>query len=656
MSQVKNNLLSKKSITAIRVLSAEVVNKAKSGHTGMPLGAAPIMYALFKDHLVVDVENPKYLNRDRFVLSAGHGSALLYTTMHLAGYKDVTIEQLKRFRSIDSKTPGHPENVVLPGVDCSTGPLGQGVAIATGMAIAETKLSEYFRKEQLFNHYTYCLFGDACLQEGISFEAFSLAGRYQLNKLIYIYDSNQVQSDSNVCASTNFNTKQYFNSLGFNYFLVENGEDWELISKSITDAKKSVDKPSIIEVRTKIGFKTKYEGTNKSHALVLSDDEINQFKKDLGYNQKPFTVDNDVYKDFKQFHIRGKNSSALFQKNLKKLNGSKKSDFDLLANQKIRFDNSWFKNLKYEKAAIRNISGDIIQQFVKHNPFIFIASADLASSTKMWSKFGSVYDVNNRLGVNINMGVREFGMTAINSGITLHSGFKSINSTFLVFSDYSKAALRLAAISDSPITSVFSHDTVTVGYDGPTHQAVEQLWSLRLIPNHILFRPANLSETIFSFLYALESKLKPVTIITSRTEFLQYNFGTNDNIEKGAYKVVSNKRYDLTFLASGSEVEIAFKLNELLAKKKLIANIVSIPSWNLFTQQTSQYQKSVLGNKPIIAIEFGSSTPWLSIADLVLGVDSFGFSASPNDVIERLKLAPEKLFSKVTSFLKNKTK
>ncbi|PAF55488.1 transketolase family protein [Mycoplasmopsis agassizii] len=647
-----NKNLADKSISAIRVLSAQMVNEAKSGHTGMPLGAAPIMYALFKNHFVAEPAKPNFFNRDRLVLSAGHGSALLYATMHLSGFEDANIEQLKRFRQIDSTTAGHPENVIFKGIDASTGPLGQGVAIATGMAISETKLNAYFKNENLIDHHIYCIFGDACLQEGISFEAFSLAGRYKLNKLIYIYDSNDIQSDSNVESSTNFKTKEYFEALGFNYFLVKDGEDYELISETISLAKQSKDKPSIIEVKTTIGFKTKYQGTNKSHSLVLNDEELRQLEKDLNWNYESFFVPKDVYNDFEDLKIRGQNKLKIYQENLKKLDPQKQHNLSLLESKTINFKDEWFNNLKYEKAPIRGVSGDVLQIIAEHNPLMFVSSADLASSTKMWVTKGSIYDVNNRLGINLNIGVREFAMTAINSGITLHSNMKTINSTFLVFSDYSKAALRLAAISHSPITSVFSHDTVTVGYDGPTHQAVEQLWSLRLIPNHVLFRPANLTETIHSFNYALNSKITPVTIVTSRADFLQREFGSQEEIYKGAYLIEKDPNYDLTILASGSEVDIAYQLKDLLKDEGYISSIVSIPSWNLFNQQDIKYQKQILGNKKIVAVEFCSSQPWYKYADLVLGVNNFGFSASPNDVINKLKLQAKDLVKEILEFLK----
>ena len=641
-------------VDTIRLLGVEMIEAANSGHPGIVLGAAPIMYALFKNHFVNDVNNPTFINRDRFVMSAGHGSALLYATMHLAGYKSVSIDDLKNFRQINQKTAGHPENCLLEGVDCTSGPLGQGIAIATGMAIAETKLAAYFKKSKIINHYTYCLFGDGCLQEGVSFEAFAVAARYKLNKLIFLYDSNGIQLDGKVNDATTIDTKKYFESLGLNYIKVDKGNSIDAISVAIEKAKQSVDKPTVIEIKTVIGYGSALENSHKAHGQPLDASQIYQLKNTLNYHNNAFEISKNAYLDFESLHKRGTKALADFDKAKIKLaeDKDKLEMFKKITSKDFDFDKKWFGEIKYEKEvlATRNISGDVINVIANNNPLLTLMSADISGSTKIWLKNSKPYDVDNRLGINMNVGVREFAMTAINNGITLHSGLRSIGSTFLSFSDYAKAAIRLAAISNSPLISVFSHDSVTVGEDGPTHQPVEQLWSLRLIPNHLVIRPCNLAETIAAFDIAFKSESTPVTIITSRLEFKQYK--ASERTSKGGYVLISNKSYDVSIISSGSEVDFAMDVaKELETQYNLKANIISMPCYELFAKQTKSYRDLVLGNKPVVAIEFGVTIPWYKIANYAIGINRFGYSGKPNDILKKLKLTPAEISKKIYDYL-----
>lgn len=645
-------------VDTIRILGVEAIEMAKSGHPGIVLGAAPIMYALFREHMNVDVNTPNFLNRDRFVLSAGHGSALLYATMHLAGYKSVSLEDLKNFRKIGSKTAGHPENILIEGIDCTTGPLGQGVGLAVGMAIAETKLRHFFKKYKLFDHYTYCLFGDGCFEEGVFHEALSVAGKLKLNKLILIYDSNDIQLDGKTSDSTSIDTKKYFESLNLNYIKVTNGNDSYKISEAISEAKKCKDRPTVIEVKTTIGFGSIYQNSNKAHGNALNLEQVNELKNNLSYHNDRFEISKNAYADFEPLHKRGEKIKKAFSTNLDALKKDveKYKVFKNLIEKQVDFDYKWFKEFKYEKAATRNICGAILQPIAEHNPLLTFLSADISSSTKVWSNKGGIYSSENRLGQNINVGVREFAMNAIASGISIHSGLKALTSTFLSFADYNKASIRLAAISHNPLISVFSHDSFSVGEDGPTHQPIEQLWSLRLIPNHVLFRPCNLVETLDAFSFALNSVDRPVTIVTSRLEFDQpLNNNRESRTLKGAYFLLNKRNNNILLLATGSEVSVAVEVAKILEKKyNIISDIASIPSVELFMEQSIVYRNHILGTKPVISIEFGSTYPWFKMVDYAIGLNKFGYSGPFNEVLKKVKLTNEEIALKIFNFIKNK--
>lgn len=640
-------------IDTIRVLSCEMITKAKSGHPGIALGAAPIMYALFKDHLVADRE-VNFLNRDRFVLSAGHGSALLYATMHLAGYKSLTINDLKNFRKLNSKTAGHPETDLVSGVDASTGPLGQGVAISVGMAIAETKMNAFFKKEKLIDYYTYCLFGDGCFQEGISYEAFALAAKLKLNKLIFLYDSNDVQLEGRVSDSTIIDNQKYFESLGLNYIKVTEGNDWEKISAAIKEAKKSKEKPTVIEIKTLIGYGSVHEDSFKAHGSALNEEQLKLLKEKLNYNFDGFKVPKESYDEFNAFHTRGKKALDDFENkvSLLKKDKEKYKIFKNIIDKQIELDKKMFaKEYVKQQDSTRNISGFIIQKIASVNPLISLLSPDISSSTKISYPNGGVYSPENRLGINFNLGVREFAMGAIINGIT-STGLKAIGSTFLPFSDYCKSAIRLSAISKNPATFVFSHDSIAVGEDGPTHQAIEQLWGLRLIPNHVVVRPCNFNETLKAFEMALNSEETPFSIITSRQEFNLHDEGS-DKVIRGGYVIKTEKSHDLNIIATGAEIAIAFDVTKILEEKyNLKAKVISMPSFELFNKQIESYKKTVIDNKPTVSIEFGATTPWSSVAQLNIGINRYGLSAPYSDIQKKLKLMPEDVAEKIASFIK----
>lgn len=644
-----------RTIDTLRVLSCEMITEAKSGHPGIALGAAPILYSLFKNHFTADPEK-EYLNRDRFVMSAGHGSALLYAVMHLAGY-DISINDLKNFRKINSKTAGHPENILIEGVDATTGPLGQGVGTAVGIAIAETKMNQYFKKYNLVNFYTYCLFGDGCFEEGVSYEAFSIAAKMKLNKLIFLYDSNNVQLEGKVSDSTITDTKKYFESLGLNYIKVVDGNDPTQISDAIAIAKKSEDKPTVIEIKTKIGFGSVYEDNCKAHGAALSEEEIIKLKDKLEYHNDKFEISKNAYYDFENFKKRGLKSRETFEERVKKLKSADPQKANVLKNildKEISFDKKAFNDYTKEKDSTRNISYYVINKIAEINPLISLLSPDISSSTKIHFPKGGVYSAENRLGVNLNLGVREFAMGTIINGIS-STGLKAIGSTFLPFSDYCKSSIRLASISKNPGVFVFSHDSIAVGEDGPTHQAIEHMWGLRLIPNHFLIRPCNLDETIKAFEYALTNSQSTFSIITSRQEFV-LPVGKDAKVSRGAYVLKGDKQAIVNILATGSEVALALDVEKILQSKYNIkANIISVPCVELFLKQIDAYEDSVLskrlGINRTVSLEFGSSLPWCRFAGIRIGINRFGASGTYESICKKFKLTADDIAEKIKTSL-----
>lgn len=643
-------------VDTMRVLACEMVSLANSGHAGIALSAAPTIFALFKNHLVA---NPKqeFINRDRFVLSAGHGSALLYATMHLAGY-DVSIKDLMNFRKINSKTAGHPENTLIEGVDATTGPLGQGLGIALGMAIAETRLNAYFKKYNLINYYTYCLFGDGDLQEGISYEVFSLAAKLKLNKLIYLFDSNGVQLESSTNQTIKIDYKKYFESLGLNYIKVSDGNNVDAISAAIETAKKSEDKPTVIEIKSIIGYRTQYEGTYKAHG-ALNKEEVAELKSNLDYSNEPFEVAKNAYLEFEAFNKRGTKRYEDYLAKVAKLKEKEPKKFEVLNSiieKEFLVDDKQILLNTLPKIATRDLANDVLNQIAVQNPLLLTISPDLSASTKITINKAKEYDEFNRLGPNLLIGVKEFTMGAIINGLSL-VGIKAIGSTFLTFSDYVKPAIRLAALSKSPGIFVFSHDSIAVGEDGPTHQPIEQLWSLRLIPNVVLFRPANFVEMLDAFKFAFETKDKVVIIVTGRQSIT--NEKRPAKTKKGAYVYQKTKGSLVSLIATGSEVEIATETATVLDEKYgLKADVISMPSFELFKQQVQAYKNTLWENKKIlVSIEFGSTLPWKNFVHLAFGINHFGASGSHVDLMKKFKLQPSDIAAKINEYyLANKKK
>lgn len=647
------------SVNTIRVLGVEAISKANSGHPGIVLGAAPIMYSLFRNHLNVNPKNPNFFNRDRFVLSAGHGSALLYATMLVSGFSSISMDDLKNFRKLDSKTAGHPENILLPGVEVSTGPLGQGVAMAVGLAIAEKKLANRFNAyTNLIDHYTYCLFGDGCMEEGIFYEAISIAGKLNLNKLIMLYDSNKIQLDGKVEDSTKTNVKKLFKSVGWNYIKVSDANDVNGVSSAIAKAKRSR-KPTVIECCSVIGYGCRLQNTNKCHGAPLTPEQVNELRSNLKYKVPPFTIHNNVLSDFSILEKRGKKFQKEFNLNINIIENKNlslyKEFFDLIQNT-YNFSIEWYKNNQHiDKGATRNIFGDVLQTYLENNPTMLTLNADLSGSTKVTYKKSLAVNKDFFDAQNINLGVRELAMEAIGNGICAHVGCRAIGSTFMSFSDYCKPALRVGAISHLPMVTVYSHDSITVGEDGPTHQPIEQLQSLRAVPNHYVIRPANYDECVAALYLINQNKTRPISVITSRGDFKQYQGSFVDAL-KGGYIIKENKKHDINIIATGSEVAVAFDVCERLAKKSIKAQIISMPCLELFNEQSEKYIDSVLGNKPIVSIEYGTTAAWYKIADYAVGIDQFGKSGKPDDVVNYFKLDGKQISDKIIKWYSNKNK
>lgn len=645
----------KLSINTLKILSLETILNANSGHPGIVLSAAPILYSLFRNHLNINPNDPNYFNRDRFVMSAGHGSALLYSILLACGTNLFTIDDLKKFRQFNSKTPGHPEPTSIPGIEVATGPLGQGFAMGVGMAIAEAHLAAHLNNvNKLIDHYTYVFVGDGCLQEGIVYESAAIAGNLSLNKLIVLYDSNDIQLDGKVSQASSTNIKQMFKSLNWNYIKVKKGDDIYAISSAIAAAKKS-NKPTLIECKTIIGKDTSLENSHKCHGTPFDIKEIRNLRKKLKYNEKPFFINEAVYRDFKKMIDRVHKNQTLFNINLQNL---EKNDINLyleminVMNNDFKFDVEWFNVIKTKKQeSTRQIISEIIQPIIKNNESFLVGSADVSSSTKVLYTNDDLINKKDYFSHNIPYGVREFAMTAINNGITAHGGLKSMCSTFLAFSDYAKSAIRLSAISKIPALNIYTHDSITVGEDGPTHQPIEQLWSLRMIPNSYTFRPSNKVETIAAFNYWIKSKDKPINIIGSRSPFLQYDCLYDDAI-RGAYVIHQCEKHKITLYATGSEVPLAIDVAKKLKRKGYPTRVVSIPCLELFLEQDSKYINSILDKSKKISIEYGSTICWNKYVDYAIGIDQFGASGRANDIIKHFKLDASGILDKIMKWIK----
>ena len=628
-------------VNNIKTLGIDMIDKAGSGHPGIVLSAAPIIYTLYAKHMNVNVNDPLWENRDRFVLSAGHGSALLYATLFMAGF--LTIDDLKQFRHIRSKTPGHPEYMVTNGVDMSTGPLGQGIASAVGMAIAGKQLNQKYeipkrsklgKKQSLFDYHVYVLCGDGDLMEGISYEATSLAGSLKLNNLIVLYDSNDMSLDGKTKGVFDDNILDRFKALNWNTILVKDGTLISNIDKAIEEAKKS-DKPTLIQIKTILGDGSINENTNKVHGSPLDKDDITKLKLKLKMEPEEFYVDMEAKENFsKQISERSLKKYNLFNQLSLEFNYTKQDNKIDLSH--LVFDS----NLK---ESLRVTNGKIMKEIEKKLPNFIGGSADLSSSTKTI--------INN----NINFGVREHAMGAILNGLAL-SNYHAFGSTFLVFSDYLKPSMRLSALMNLPVTYIFTHDSINIGQDGPTHQPIEQLISLRSIPNMNVFRPADAKEIVGSWEYIINNK-KPSCLVLSRNEVSLNKLTNSRFVNYGGYIVRKENHLHATIISTGSEVELSIKIADYLYETyKLDIRVVSMPNRELFLNQSKEYQESVVpkGYRTIV-IEAGSKYGWEGFVysdKYLITLDKFGCSGTTEEVLNEMDFSYEKILQKVIKLLK----
>lgn len=648
-----------KAVNAVRTLSIAQIEKANSGHPGLPMGASPMAYALFNKVLKANPKNPSFFDRDRFVLSAGHGSAMLYSLLHLSGY-DISMEELKNFRQIGSIAPGHPEVGMTPGVEVTTGPLGQGIAQAVGLAVAEKHLAGLYNKEDLkpIDHYTYALCGDGDLMEGVSYEAMSLAGHLKLDKLIVLYDSNGICLDGKLTTSFSESVKDRVLAQNWAYDRVEDGEDLEAILKAIEKAKGN-DKPSLIEVKTVIGFGSKNQGTNKVHGAPIGAEDFELVKKAYNWDEEDFVISDDIYQTFQNgIGKRGAEANEKWNQLLKEYKEKYPADYkELMAGINRELPENFLDQVKKysheDKAlATRASSGEILQDLAKVSRNIWGGSADLFSSNKT-NIVDSQSFKDDPAGRNIWYGVREFAMAAIGNGIMAHGGTFHHVSTFFVFADYLKAAVRLSALSHLPLSYVMTHDSVAVGEDGPTHEPIEQLAMLRSIPNTIVLRPADANEVRLAWKIALESKDKPVVIALTRQNVPNLKETEElDSIEKGAYIIKDDENPELILIATGSEVALALECAEDLEKEGKKVRVVSMPSMELFRAQDAAYREEILPSaiRNRVSIEMASSFGWgefTGLDGLNISIDRFGISGPGGDVAVKLGFNKEEIVKKI---------
>ena len=658
--------MSQKSVNAIKVLGVDAINKAKSGHPGVVMGAAPMAYSLFTKHLRVNLKKTDWINRDRFVLSAGHGSMLLYSLLHLSGFEDVSLEEVKNFRQWGSKTPGHPEFGHTKGIDATTGPLGQGISTAVGMALAERYLAAKYNKEgyDLFDHYTYVICGDGDIMEGVASEASSFAAVQKLNKLVVLYDSNDICLDGETKDAFSENVRARYEAYGWNTILVEDGANVEAVNTAIEQAKKS-DKPTLIEVKTIIGAGSpNRQGTNGVHGAPLGDEETALFRKEIGWENEPFDIPADVYADFKaNVADRGENEYAKWEK----LYANYKVKFPELAKEleealtredikRLSKESFSFKNVG-EAQATRNSSQDALNSVAAVLPTFFGGSADLSHSNMTFIKGDNLQDDAHRTERNVQFGVREFAMATVLNGLMLHGGVRVFGGTFFVFSDYLKGALRLSALQNLPVTYVFTHDSIAVGEDGPTHEPIEHLASLRTIPNTYVFRPADATETQAAWYLSQKTNDRPTSIVLTRQNLPILENSSFEKVARGAYVVYETAAdFDTILIATGSEVALAIDVARKLEKDGSKVRVVSMPSVELFEEQSKEYKEELLplNIRRRVSLEMGNSALWykyVGLDGLAIGIDKFGASAPANKVIEEYGFTVEAVIEKIKNEL-----
>ncbi|MBM7552643.1 transketolase [Thalassobacillus pellis] len=668
-----SNSIEQKSINTIRTLTIDAVEKANSGHPGMPMGAAPMAYNLWTEHMSHNPNNSDWFNRDRFVLSAGHGSMLIYSLLHLSGY-DVSVEDLKEFRQWGSKTPGHPEFGHTDGVEATTGPLGQGISMSTGMAMAEAHLAGKYNTadHKVVDHYTYCICSDGDLMEGVSQESASLAGHLGLGKLIVLYDSNDISLDGDLNRAFSESVEDRYKAYGWQVIRVEDGNDVEAIHNAIEEAKSNTDQPTMIEVKTIIGYGSPNKsGKSASHGAPLGEEEATAAKQHYKWeHEEAFHVPDDVYQDFKRKIV---DSGERAEKEWNELFEAYKSANPELAAELERAINGdlpedWHKALPVYKAgedklATRASSGEAINALSEAIPYFFGGSADLAGSNKTTVKGEDDFSKQNYAGRNVWFGVREFAMATALNGMALHGGLKAYVGTFFVFSDYMRPAIRLSALMNLPVNYVFTHDSIAVGEDGPTHEPIEQLPSLRAMPNLSVIRPADGNESSAAWRVALESKTTPTAFVLTR-QGLPTLKGTAEKayegVKKGAYVLSPSDKEtpDGLLLATGSEVQLAVKAQDELKQKGYDVSVISMPSWDRFNTQSEAYKESVLPKAVTkrLAIEMASPFGWeryVGIDGEVIGIDTFGASAPGDVVMEKYGFTVENVVAKAEKLFNN---
>jgi transketolase len=655
-------------VNSLRTLSIDMVEKANSGHPGMPMGAAPMAYELWVNHMKHNPTNPDFADRDRFVLSAGHGSALLYSLLHLTGY-DLSLDDLKNFRQWGSKTPGHPEFGHTVGVEATTGPLGQGISTAVGMAMAEAHLAATYNRDkfQLVDHYTYTICGDGDLMEGIASEAASMAGHMGLGKLVVLYDSNDISLDGDLHMSFTENVEQRFKSYGWHYVRVEDGTDLTSIGKAIEEGKAQLSQPTLIEVKTVIGHGSPNKsGKSASHGSPLGNEEAALTKESYGWEHKPFEIPAEIHEHFKCVVEKGQKDEKEWNIRLEEY----KKAYPELAKQFIQAINGklpdgWDKELSVysvdsPKMATRQSSGAALNAIAKNLPTLFGGSADLAGSNNTTLKGLPIYSKEDYSGRNVWFGVREHAMGAALNGLALHGGVRPFGGTFFVFSDYLRPSIRLAAMMKQPVVYVLTHDSIAVGEDGPTHEPVEQLPSLRIIPGLTVIRPADANETTEAYRYAFEQIEGPVAMVLTR-QALPVLEGTpelaREGVRKGAYVLSdSEKEADVILLATGSEVSLAVEAKQELEKQGIAVRVVSMPSWELFEQQSEEYKESVLPTsiKARVGMEMAYPLGWeryVGKDGSIIGVNTFGASGNGDVVVHEFGFNVENVVRHVEKLL-----
>lgn len=655
------NKIQKQAVSAIRVISSEAIDKAGSGHPGLPLGCATMAFTLFSKFLSFNPKDPNYYNRDRFVLSAGHGSMLLYSLLHIFGYQ-VSMDDIKNFRQLGSKTPGHPEHGVTPGVEVSTGPLGQGIANAVGFAIAETMMAARYNEPgfEVVDHYTYALCGDGCMMEGIESEAASLAGTLKLGKLIVLYDSNNITIEGDTSAAFTEDVAKRHEAQGWQVIKVADGEDMPAITRAIQKAQRETLKPSLIVIETKIGYGSELEGDAACHGSPLGKELTDKLKAKLNYDYPPFTVPDEVYTYCRRIGRRNAKKERAWQDMLdeyKKKYPLKYEQFNReISGKTVELDavpQLWAKPDKPD--AVRNESGAILNKLSVVVPNLVGGAADLAPSTKTYLKGLGDYGAFNHTGRNLHFGIREHAMAAICNGIKLHGGMEVFCSTFFVFSDYMRNAMRMSALMNLNVMYVLTHDSIGVGEDGPTHQPVEHLASLRAMPNLNVFRPADAGETAAAYVTALRGKA-PTCIVCSRQNLPQLDADGKMAL-RGGYIVSDCKKPDVIIMASGSEVHLALEAKDILANEGISVRVVSMPCMEVFDKQSRVYKESVLPASCTkrLVVEAGVSMPWMKYVGTegdTVCMDGFGASGKPEDLFAHFGFTAENIAEKARNLLK----